>query len=301
MKHAISFMKTYKNNLYTNHSWLIIKLIWVWYFVLNLINKLNLVSNIELQLGACKIIPCNILLCPQVKIIIFALSVLLGFFYLFEYKMKTVIFLLSVISVLVFSIVDSTGVFYRNEGFSLIFIGQFIAYYLSGKKNSVYEINKLRIKLSMFIITMLYFLSFLSKITTSGVKWFTQVNGFANHILKSKMYEYATTGEIQTLLLGQDYYNFIIGHPILIGLMLFIALILEGFAFLSNFNYKIAFFSGIGLMGMHLGIYFLMDIVIISIVLPMILFVFNLPAVIITIIDMVNGRFISVNTEEKIN
>lgn len=191
---------------------------------------------------------------------------------------------LSLLSALVFSFGDSTGVFYRNEGFTLLFIGQFFAYALCHKKKN--ELKTIRIKLSVSIISMLYFLSFVSKITTSGFLWFTQVTGFANHILKSKLYEYSTSGNLKAYETGYQYYDFILQHQLFFGFLLFCALVLEGFIFLSTKSHKIAFWGGLGLLGMHIGIYFLMDIFIVSIVLPMVLFILNVPAIIISLSDL---------------
>lgn len=290
MNPVSNFFSLYKENVFKSNTWKLIKLLWIIGFLFEVSVVLFKSFSIKLNLGLCNFLPCQFFLNNNIKIILVIISVVFGVLYFFEYKMKVTTLVLSIISLLVFTVADSTGVFYRNEGFSLIMIGQFIAYYVYNKKKSGYKINELRIKISMLTITMLYFFSFVSKITTSGLLWFTQTKGFANHVLKSKMYEYATTGNTGTLMLGQNYYNFIVDHPIVIGVLLLGALLLEGFAFLSNFNYKIAFFWGIGLIGMHIGIYFLMDIFIISIILSMLLFIFNLPAVIISLKELIFSK-----------
>lgn len=287
------FFKTYESQLYTKPTWIITKILWVIYFYDNMHQSLYLVDRINTPLSLCKIIPCSFFISNEMKLFISASLLILCILYILEIRMIIVLFLISLLSILIGSISDSSGVLFRLSGYSLIFIVQLVAYIAHYKNPNKYNINKLRIHFSLQIIACLYTLAFTSKLAYSGIFWFMQTNGFSAHILKSWLYAYVTSGNEQILNKGYLFYNFIQSYPLITAFALALAMILEGFAFLTIFNSKTAFFWGIGLLGMHIGIYLTMDIKILSVSIPMVLFMLNLPAVITTIFTLVKNRNIA--------
>lgn len=290
MKIVSNFFKTYQQQVYTSSTWLIIKVIWFFYFNNILINHLNQVNSIASPSSICNYLPCSFLLNTNIILILKIAIIVLGILYILEKLMIPVLFILSLLSIIICSTIDSSGVLFRLAGFSLIMIVQFIAYTLHYKNPDKYNLNQLRIHFSLQIIASLYTLSFTSKLASSGILWFIQTEGFSKHVLKSWLYYYVSSGEEHILNKGYFFYNFIQNYPLLIAVGLAIAMFLEGFSFLTIFNPKLAFYWGLGLLSMHVGIYILMDISIYSIVLPMLLFMLNLPAVLTTIIILIKSK-----------
>lgn len=287
MNFVNNFFKKYNANFYSEKAWLISKIIFAFYLCKVFVKIIYRATYINLPLGLCNYIPCSFFLQNEVKFILIFLLIVLCLLYVFEVKMLYSLFGLTAITVVIGAISDSTGVLHRLFGFSLVVVAQLIAYIIFSFKKDKNILSKQRHQFSLQVIACLYFVSFLSKIIYSGPFWFTQYKGFANHILKSWLYKYVTTGNIAEYNKGLFFYNSIIEHPYISQLLLLLALILEGFAFLSILNKKISLFWGIALSIMHLSILVLMDIKILSIIIPMLLFILNLPVLLLVLIKLV--------------
>ncbi|MCB9225563.1 MAG: hypothetical protein H6578_00145 [Chitinophagales bacterium] len=287
-----NFYKKYSANFYSDKAWLISKIIFAFYLSKVFIKIIYRATYVNSPLGLCNYIPCSFFLQNEVKIVLIFILIALCVLYIFEIKMLYSLLGLTVITVIIGAVSDSTGVLHRLFGFSLVVVAQLVAYIIFSFKNDKSILSKQRHQFSLQVITCLYFVSFLSKIIHSGPFWFTQYKGFANHILKSWMYKYVTTGNIADYNKGLFFYNSIIEHPYISQFLLLLALILEGFAFLSILNKKISLFWGIALSVMHLSIFILMDIKILSVIIPMLLFILNLPVLLLILIEIIKEKVV---------
>tara|TARA_B110000046_G_scaffold34000_1_gene36647 strand:+ start:18046 stop:18927 length:882 start_codon:yes stop_codon:yes gene_type:complete len=226
-----------------------------------------------IPLGICKIINCSVFLEGYGLKFMMVASAILCIMYLFDIKMKWTTLGLFCLSIILFTSEESSGVLNRNGILSFLFLSQAFAYWFNGS-----NLNKLkysRIQYSIQAIIVGYFLSACSKLLDSGLCWANDGFRITLQVLKSFHYNYYTTLNGSELLKADEIVHFLSEYQnVLIGLLIF-SLMLEFFALTAAINRGYARVYGIALLFMHIGIYFFMDIIIISFVVPMVFVLIN--------------------------
>jgi hypothetical protein len=231
-------------------------------------------SSLPLPIGVCTWFPCVFFLhFPFNKILLYS-SVIIAYLYIFEIKVLWTSFIMFLISLLVFSIEESNGILERRGLLTFIFLAQFVAYFLHNKKNH-FNLKKYRIQFSVQVVAAGYVLAGLSKLIQSGWKWILDGERITLQILKSHYYTYIDLGNEKWLIKGYELVNFIESHPYLLFFLLASSLLLELGAFLVIFSRRHAIIYGLLLLSMHIGIYWVMEIAIVSILFPMLIFLIN--------------------------
>lgn len=231
-------------------------------------------SSSPLPIGICTWFPCDFLLhFPFNKILLYS-SVIIAYLYIFEVKVLWTSFLMFLISLLVFTIEESNGILERRGLLTFIFLAQFIAYLLAHIREH-FNLKKYRIQFSVQVVAAGYVLAGISKIMQSGWKWVLDGERITLQILKSHYYTYIDLGNEKWLAKGYELVNFIEAHPYLLIFLLASSLILELGAFLAIFSRRHAIIYGLLLLSMHIGIYWVMEIAIVSILFPMLIFMLN--------------------------
>lgn len=206
---------------------------------------------------------------PLVKWILAASMLVAGILYLFEKYMHYTTAVLSMLSVLIISYQESNGIYARAAPYSLVFIGQFIAYVRRQ------QIEENRVLYTIQLIAAAYTLAGITKVADSGINWFTEGSLFALQILKNYTYLWADTAQESYLLTGNQISTWLTTHPAYTSTLLALALILELFCLLALINGTIRMVWGLGLLGMHIGIAVVMGIGFSSIFFPMLIFFIN--------------------------
>ncbi len=261
-------------NKYTNLEWSFIKIIYIALWIKLSLIVLNSFQTIPMPQGICKLIPCEFFLHGYPKYALILVMITASLFYLLEIKQMFTCLVIFIISTLLFSIEESNGILNRNSLFTFVFFAQFLAYLLY-HYDSKSDIKKNRIQFSVQVIAAGYTLSALSKLFHSGIFWIEDGKRITLQILKSFYTMYVTDGDTKWVSKGENMVAFIENHPLIVSFLLGFSLFLELFALLSIKSKKHALMYGLLLTFMHLGIYIVMDIAIVSIVYPMLLFMIN--------------------------
>lgn len=261
---------------YQPQEWLFIKIPFISIFLLFIAKTILLSKPANYPLGFCKLIDCNIFLFKPVAIIILFIAIIFSILYLFEKVMLLSLTILFITSLLVFTISDSTGIFARTDVLTMVLFAQLIAYlYAYFSKNAKTYLYKNRIQFPIQVIAAGYTLSALSKLINSGILWSFNYRGLAIQAKKAIGYKYLFDGSEVLLQKMETFPNFIISHPVLIIFILTLSVLFELFAGIAVFKKKYAFYWGLLLMCMHLGIYFFMNVMILPVIISMIAFFIN--------------------------
>lgn len=224
--------------------------------------------------GICKIYSFDILFTSAGKTLMIGILILAILFYLLEQKMVWATLVLSIISIIVITYHESNGIFIRATVMSGIWIAQFIAYlrfYYAEKFN----LEKYRIQYPIQIIAAIYTLAGISKIEASGVFWFWNSELFSLQIFKNFFCSYADIGNPLLLQKANDFVAFFQNYSIIGKFLLGVSLLLELFCLIALRNKKLMILWGFGLLSMHIGIAFFMDIGFSVVAFPMIIFFLN--------------------------
>ncbi len=257
---------------FEKNKWKFGRLSFIIYWLIVFLTSIIKSNQIPFPVGICSLINFEWLLLPTIKSFFIILSLLLCLLYLLEYKMAWVCFLLFMISTISFTIEESNGLYYRNTLLSVIFFVQFISYSTSSKEKNKW-INSMQY--SIQVILGAYTLSAISKLKTAGFYWVINGKRITLQILKSHFQEFSDFGNQFYLVKGNLLVNYIEHHPMIIYSILTISLLLELFSLVALFNSKMTFYYGILLLFMHVGIYLIMDIAILPIIVPMVIFMIN--------------------------
>lgn len=264
--------------LYSEYRWKWLKIPFIvfWFFTSSfaLIKTGSLLS----PSGACRLINCTILLQPSIRITLLLISLVATIFYIIEIKMLITTMVLSILSVVIFSMQDSQGIYNRNDILTGILIVQMIAYLIFYVKNSNELLNKQRIVFSQQIIIAIYFLSGLSKLLHSGLFWFLETDKFALQTFKANLNQFINAANPSFLNKADIITSFILNHPVLTSILLLLTLFFEVFAFVMLFinNKGIVLYACL-LIFLHIGIWIFMSIIITPIVLMNLIFLVNFP------------------------
>ncbi len=260
---------------YTSKEWLLIKVpfIILWFRIIK--KLLDKGYTISIPRGVCKFVDCSFFLEESSQILMLIIGVFLGIVYLFEIKMRWTTLVLFVFTMLVFSAEESSGVLSRSGMFSFIFLAQSIAYWMSGLNINDTSLIRNRIQFSMQAIAVAYFLSACSKLIDTGVMWPVEGQRITLQIIKSFNYNWVTNLDNLELEKAAFYLDWINQNQTMLIVLLSISLLLEFFTPLAIIRRGYARIYGLCLLGMHIGIYYFMDIIIMSFVVPMVIVFIN--------------------------
>jgi hypothetical protein len=283
-------MKSIWNNTYTTLGWKFKKITLMIFWLKLIVNILFEYSSIPMPIGILSFLTANIFISFYLKSIFLIAAIIVSIFYVNEKQMVWATLFLFIISVLVFTIEESNGIFRRNELFSFVFFAQFFAYVLN-IKNIDSNIEKNRVQFSVQVIAVGYTLSAISKLNTSGINWVLDGRKMPLQIMKSFFYSYVNDGNYFFIQKGIEMINNFNNNLYLIYFLLGISLLLELFALISIFNKKNALIYGFLLMFMHIGIHVVLDISIKGIYIPMIIFMINPLFLIWNLIKILKSKF----------
>jgi hypothetical protein len=267
-------MKVIWNNNYTTIEWEFMKISFV-IFWLNAIITIFIEDNfIPMPIGVLSFLQPNSSISVSLKLVCLILIMIAIYFYISEKQMIWVTSFLFITSVLVFSIEESNGIFRRNDLFSFIFFSQFFSYVFKAK-NIDSNIEKNRVQFSVQVIAVGYTLSAISKLNASGLNWVFDGRKMPLQIMKSFFYSYVNDGNNFFIQKGNEMIKTFNNNLYLVYFLLGFSLFLEFFAVVSIFNKKISFIYGLLLLVMHIGIFWVLDVAIKGIYIPMLIFMVN--------------------------
>ena len=268
------FYKYLNINSYSSLEWKLMKvsfsLIWILLFAVILF-KYTYVTTPE---SIFKLFPHGFYLSFYVKILLFFVTFLLVFFYVFEKYIWLSLMGLSLISLFAFSLEDSNSDFNRNTMITGIFFSQFLAYSIKKKYNE-FDIEKYRVQFSVQIIAISYTLSGISKLRISGLNWIYDGLYLPLQIMKTNYSAYVNDFDIKHINNAIYIINGFNKYFFIVIFILAFTLIIELFALVSVFSKKNAFIYGLLLMFMHVGIYIVLNVAIIGAYIPMLIFMVN--------------------------
>jgi len=267
-------MKVIWNNTYTTIEWKFMKISFVTFW-LNAIITIFIKNNfIPMPIGVLSFLQPNSSVDFYFKLMSLFTIMIAIYFYISEKHMIWITLFLFLISVLVFTIEESNGIFRRNDLFSFIFFSQFLSYIFKAK-NIDSNIQKNRVQFSVQVIAIGYTLSAISKLSASGLNWVFDGRKMPLQIMKSFFYSFVNDGNNFFIQKGNEMIKTFNNNLYLIYFLLGFSLFLEFFAVVSIFNKKISFIYGLLLLVMHIGIYWVLDIAIKGIYIPMLIFMVN--------------------------
>jgi hypothetical protein len=267
-------MKTLWNNTYTPLEWKFLKISLVVFWLNLIFRTLVEYNNLPLPIGVLCFLPANINISLAFKSICLTTTIISVYFYIIEKKMLWATLFLFIISVLVFTIEESNGIFQRNGLFSFVFFAQFLSYVLK-LKNIHSNIEKNRVQFSVQVIAVGYTLSAISKLNVSGLNWVLDSRKMPLQIMKSFYYSYVDEGNIYYIQKAHEAINSFNTNINIIYFLSGFSLALEFFALISILSKKHAFVFGLLLFIMHIGIFIYMNITIMGIIYPMLIFMVN--------------------------
>jgi hypothetical protein len=262
---------------YSELQWKWLKIPFILFWFVTAAAVLFEVSNVLAPTGVCRFLDCNCLLSFPLKLVIIAIAFTATIFYILEKRMILSISILSIVSILIFTIEDSQGIYNRNDVLSGILIAQLIAYLIHNTKKSNDLLNKQRILFSQQIILAIYFLSGVSKLVSSGFSWFMNPQGFAIQVQKSNMDQYIVSQNEFYIQKGEYLSALILSNQALFSVLLFLVLMIEILVVVTLFSSKkVIIFYGIVLILLHVGIWIMMSIVIVPIIVVNLIFFINI-------------------------
>lgn len=230
---------------------------------------------VDSPVGLCRIVPCSFLGTTPGFTLFVVLAGILFTLYLLEKKMVVVTIGLGVITQLVLNLELSNGIRSRGGVVTMLFYSQAVAYIANYVRFIECNYKKYRIQFPIQIIAASYVLSALSKLRESGIGWITEGRHIPLVMLKSYYHYYADTGNKAVLQNGQEFAYSLFANVNVIYLLLTITLILEFFAFLALINRRVTLVYGLLLLGMHIGMRYILNITLVLVAIPMIIFFIN--------------------------
>lgn len=222
--------------------------------------------------NACAWLPCNWIELKLTKYVLIVLFLVGAVFYFGKRWAVYGCLLLALCSFIVFSYYESFGMRGEYGLFVLLFLVQAVAYYRQKDSSSYKE----HFQFSLQIIAAAYILAGISKIVESGVVWFNEEA--INFVLQSyhATYEkYSTYGVLAEHQRAEYIFNWMVENLYFTKFLLFLSIALEIFSFVLVLGKKRAMYYGVLLIGFHIGIFIAFRLVLFTIVISMIVLVFN--------------------------
>lgn len=262
------------NTHYSELEWLCAKIAIIYAWLIKVTFILFSYNTVPLPTGVFTWVDMSVVQYDIFRYTIIVCCYGFGLAYLLEKRMLLSTFSIFVLSVFTFSLEESNGILNRYSLLSFIFFAQFLAYvipaYYSGFKYS-----QLRFTFSIQAVVAAYFLSAISKLTTSGDYWFNSSKYLSLQIIKSHYYNYVNNADLSFLESGNKLALSAQENNFVVTVLLTSSLILELFVWISIGNKKRTLVYGILLMLMHIGIKLIMEISLVGILRPMLIFMVN--------------------------
>lgn len=258
---------------FTNKEWLYFRvsfaLAWMYFAFPSLWSAVE----ISIPVGIAKFISLEIFIWPPMKIVL----MLIAFILLINYVRNQYSFLslctMSVISIVIFTIEESSGVFNRVSLLSMIWIAQTVALGIFFK--STQDVYNRMIHFSLQVISVAYLLSAYSKWSTSGLHWAIDGKYLDLQILKGYYFHWTDKGDYSQIRQGENMAQLMGANQLVIQITLLFSLFIESCSFLLLWKRNVTFKYGLLLLAMHVGIYIVMGILIWPVILPMVIFTLN--------------------------
>jgi len=259
---------------YSNKGWFCIKLFLLLHWFSVIAYMLYQLNGAPLPNGICELFDCGLFTYMPVKFFLLILSVIALSFYCVEKLMIPSLFIISIISFLIISTHESNGILMRASLFTMVWVGQLLAYIFYKKDEA--KLTKYRHQFVVQLIAATYTLAAVSKLHQSGFQWTHDgANFLAINALKGFLYNYYDSHDINALKEGYQMANLLLSNKTLVFYMLWSALLLELFAFIAVLDIRITLIYGILLFAMHIGIEYVMHILIAGTFYSMIAFFIN--------------------------
>lgn len=195
-------------------------------------------------------------------------------FYIKERYMLWTTLVLFSISLIIITYQESSGNFARATVYTTVWGAQFLAYLLYNIDRK-FDINRYIVQFSIQMVAAAYTLAGIAKLKASGIGWIYDGPNFSLQVIKNYYFLYADSGHVQYLDKGMLIADFIVQHPLTTALLLGSALLLEFGCLIVLVSDRTRIIWGIGLVGMHLGIAYIMGIGISAIAFPMVILFIN--------------------------
>ena len=254
--------------------WFWIKLSFLFFWSNAIIQILFTSKDANLPIGIYLYIQYDFLFHGFLRYSLFLTIVLLIVFYIIEKWMVYTTFLMTLISILFITHQESEGIFYRSTSYSTILGAQFLAYFIHRLKPA-FNLNYYRIQFPLQIIVATYTLAGISKLKLSGLDWIDSGKYFSLQVLKNQYFFYYDTGSEVFRTTAWTKAEWFLKNLLSIKLLLTFSLFLELFCFLALIGKKSRISIGILLLLMHIGIYYVMGILIGGIAWNMVIFLLN--------------------------
>ncbi len=268
-------LKCGNENTLAGWNWLCIKILFVWYWFFQMTAMLRSSGSCLYPAGICKLYHFNFLFTGPCKWALVLLLLVCAVLYISEKRMLLATGILTLLTCLIISRSESTGVLLRATAYTPLFAVQFLAY-LFAKFIPGFNLAFYRKQYAVQIIAAIYTIAAISKLHNSGFSW--PQNGstlFSLHVLKGFSSEYFDTGNYSVLQNGYSLAKSMLAHKQELKLLLWVSLLLELFCFIATFHPRLTLVYGIALAMMHMGIYLSMNILIGGLVYPMLTFFIN--------------------------
>ena len=257
-------------NEYSDQEWTCMKLSIVafWLGAIGTISVNH--SGIPYPTGIFSLVNASVLASKYTARVFLLIGFILGGLYVTERFMKAATLLMFLLSLFAFTLEESSGFLNRHYLYTAIFFVQFLAYLSNSKR-----LKEERVQFAIQIIAAGYVLAGISKLRQSGLEWVTDAPLVSIQIIKGYCFNYFNTGNVKEFELGTQHANFILRHKYAVESIFAASLFLELFAWIAIINRRAAFVYGLLLFAMHIGIKYLMNILIGSIAYPMVVFTIN--------------------------
>lgn len=278
MQREIAVLKQFQ---YSTKEWFWMKLLFVPLWLAWITMVLHKHAAQPFPEGICQYLNCAFVATKPATYVVLFLALVGAAFYVAGRLMPVATFLLAVISIIVFSLERSNGIYHREELFSLIFSVQFIAclrwYFSSGKYKQEVPLRNVAIFYSISVIAGAYVLAGIAKINGSGFAWITNSPYAALQTLQSFEHKAVDTGWQFLIPYGNFVADLMLKFPFAIQLLFAFALGVELGAFVACFNRKTAQRYGALLLLLHLGMFLLLFVKLLVFIWSVALFMANIP------------------------
>lgn len=258
---------------FTNKEWLYLRVSFALAWIYFAFPSLWSAAEISIPVGIAKYIPLDIFIWPPMKIALMFISLVLLIKYVRNQYSFYSLCTMSVISIVIFTIEESSGVFNRVSLLSMIWIAQAVAVGMFFK--STQDVYNRMIHFSLQVIAMAYLLSAYSKWSTSGLHWAIDGKYLDLQILKGYYFHWTDKGDYSQIRQGENMVQIMSANQFAIQMTLLFSLFIESCSFLLLWKRNVTFKYGLLLLAMHVGIYVVMGILIWPVILPMVIFTLN--------------------------
>jgi hypothetical protein len=176
----------------SKQGWLCIKITLVWCWLPEMISLLPDCVGLPLPNGLCELLNCQLFLSPDTKIVMICLLVIASIAYLFEVFMPVALLVIAILSFVIISLHESNGIMRRASLFTMVWVGQLVAYVIYRKDDSLLRFYRHQYPVQFIAAT--YTLAAISKLYDSGLHWPADGAQFmAIHSFKGYAYSYFDT------------------------------------------------------------------------------------------------------------